>query len=59
MEKFNVYQIEQFLNLEREVLSSADHMEVANRGNFWGDHEDDTISSMTITTSMTSGRIKF
>jgi len=57
MEHFNLHQIEQFLQLQLEIVGSADHLKASNDSQFWGDREKDTISSMTITTSMTSGRI--
>lgn len=50
MEKLNAYQIEQFLQIEREIIGSADHQEIANKGNIWSD-ESDTVSSISITTS--------
>lgn len=43
MEKFNAHQIEQFLQIEKEVICSADHIEIANKGKFWSD-ERDTVS---------------
>lgn len=51
MDKFNAYQIEQFLQIEKQVIGSADHYEIANRENFWGEDKD-TISGITITTSL-------
>lgn len=51
MEKFNAKQIEQFLQIEREIIGSADHHEIANRGNIWGE-DGDTVSGITITTSL-------
>ena len=54
MEKFNAYQIEQFLKIEREIIGSADHHEIASKGNIWGDGGD-TVSSISITTSFAAG----
>ncbi|MEN5196966.1 hypothetical protein [Sphingobacterium faecium] len=51
MEKFNTHEIEQFLQIDKEVIGSADHYEIANKGGIWGG-EQDTVSSMTITTSL-------
>lgn len=55
MEKLNAHQIEQFLHVEREIIGSADHYEIANRGNILGD-DGDTVSSITITTSFAVGQ---
>ncbi len=54
MEKFNANQIEQFLFIGKEVTGSADHIEVLNRDNFWGDHGD-TVSGITLTTTLVVG----
>lgn len=51
MEKFNVNQIEQFLQIEKEVIGSADHHELANNENVFGD-DVDTVSGITITTTL-------
>jgi len=51
MDNFNANQIEQFLQVEKLVIGSADHYEIAQRENFWGDDKD-TISGITITTSL-------
>jgi len=51
MEKFNANQIEQFLQIEKEVTGSADHHEIVNKGNIWGE-DVDTVSGITITTSL-------
>lgn len=50
MEKLNKNQIDQFLNITKEVTASADHVEVSNSVNFWD--EDATISGLTFTTSL-------
>lgn len=57
MEKLDANQIEQFLKIERDVTGSADHIEVANKSKLWSG-EDDTVSSMTITSTMIGGGIQ-
>ncbi|SKB88658.1 hypothetical protein SAMN05660226_03624 [Parapedobacter luteus] len=52
MEMLNKNQIEQFLQIEREVVCSADHIENSNYGNFWGEVEG--LYTITLTTSMTT-----
>ncbi len=42
--------MEQFLQIEREIIVTSDHHEIANKGNIWSD-ESDTVSSISITTS--------
>lgn len=56
MEMLNKNQIEQFLHIEREVVQSADHVDVANRDRLWWIGDQETISGLTITTSMTTTR---
>lgn len=52
MEKLNKNQIDQFLNITKEVTASADHIEISNRENLWGGEE--TGITVTLTTSMTT-----
>lgn len=56
MEMLNKNQIERFLQIEREVVCSADHVDVANRDKLWWT-EEETISGLTITTSMTTTKL--
>lgn len=48
MEKFSKEQIEQFLKIEKEIIGSADHSAISNKG-FWGDEEEGggTITLLT------------
>lgn len=55
MEKLNKIQIEQFLKIEKEVVSSADHIAILNRDHFGDDEDHPTISGLTFTTSMLTG----
>lgn len=52
MEKLNKNQIDQFLNITKEVTASADHVEISNRENLWIGTE--TGVTVTLTTSMTT-----
>jgi len=55
MERFNIEQISQFLTVEKVGICSADHREVREGTDFWGDTE--TISGMTISTTTTTTRL--
>lgn len=55
MEKLSQSQIEQFLKIEKEVVSSADHIEVSNREGLFGEDDHPTISGLTFTTTMLTG----
>jgi len=52
MEKLNKNQIDQFLNIKKEVTASADHIAISSYGNLWGGIETD--HTVTITTSVTT-----
>jgi len=52
MKELTKNQIDQFLKIEKEVVASADHIEVSNSGNLWGENE--TVHTITLTTSMTT-----